>query len=117
MVYNTSQERPQEFGNVVFQSSRFDRWFSGVVVAADQKGAYFYALTVSRDLRTTLTPMTFSKARLDGVQADLASDKYEGTLIYSAHQRSAGVPGTRGAADERYYLVRGALYSPSGRLH
>ena len=93
LVYNTSQERPQEFGNVVFQSSRFDRWFSGVVVAADQKGSYFYALTVSRDLRTTLTPMTFSKARLDGVQADLASDKYEGTLIYS---RISGPRGVRG---------------------
>ena len=93
LVYNTSQERPQEFGNVVFQSSRFDRWFSGVVVAADQKGAYFYALTVGSDLRTTLTPMTFSKARLDGVQADLASDKYEGTLIYS---RISGPRGVRG---------------------
>ena len=54
-----------------------------MVIASDQKGQYHYALTVSDELRTTLTPMTFSKPRWDGVQFDFAMDKYEGTLLYS----------------------------------
>ena len=83
LIYNATQNAPQEFGNTLFQSRRFDRWFSGAVVAADSKGGNFYALTVSNSLRTTLTPLVLSKVQMDGIQFDLATDKYQQTLIFS----------------------------------
>ena len=67
----------------VLKASRFDSWFSGLVISADAKGQHQYALTISNQLRTTLTPLTFSKPAWDGVQFDWASDKYQGTIIYS----------------------------------
>jgi len=83
LIFNNSQTQPLQYGNSLLKANRFDRWFSRVAIASDQKGQYYYALTVGDELRTTLTPMTFSKPRWDGVQFDFATDKYQGTLIYS----------------------------------
>ena len=83
LIFNNSQTRPQQFGNSLFKSTRFQQWFSEVVVAADHKGQYFYTMTISSRLRTTLTPMVLSKPRMDAVQFDLATDRYRSTLIYS----------------------------------
>ena len=83
LIFNTSQSTPQQFGSSVFKAGRFDSWFSRVLISSDAKGQHRYALTVSNELRTTLTPMTFSKPKWDGVQFDWASDKIEGTIIYS----------------------------------
>ena len=83
LVYNVSQANPEEFGTVLYKAQRFRSWFSEVAVAAEQKGQYAYALTISNDLRTTLTPMVLSKPRMDGVQFDFSMDKYQGTFIYS----------------------------------
>ena len=83
LIFNNSQTRPQQFGNSLLKSDLFQNWFSDLVVASDSKGQYFYTLTFSSQLRSVLTPMTFSKPRMDGVQFDLATDRYEGTLIYS----------------------------------
>ncbi len=94
LIFNNSQTRPQQFGNTLFKSSRFQSWFSEVVVASDNKGQYFYTLTVSSRLRSTLSPMIFSKARMDGVQFDLATDRYEATLLFSRLSNPGG--GTTG---------------------
>jgi hypothetical protein len=83
LIYNTSQTSPQELGQIVFEDSRLRDWFSGVAIAAEQQGQYRYAVTVGRDLRTTLTPMVFSKPRFNGVQIDFLTNKYMATLIYS----------------------------------
>ena len=83
LIFNNAQTTPQQFGNALFKSSRFSQWFSEVVVAADHKGQYYYTLTLSSKLRTVLTPMVFSKPRMDAVQFDLATEKFETTLIYS----------------------------------
>ena len=83
LIFNNSQTGPQQFGNSLLKSDRFQQWFSDVVVASDSKGQYFYTLTISSQFRSVLTPLTFSKPRMDGVQFDLATDRYEGTLIYS----------------------------------
>ena len=83
LIFNTSQSQPQQFGSSVLKAGRFDSWFSRLVISSDAKGQHQYALTVSNELRTTLTPMTFSKPKWDGVQFDWASDKMEGTIIYS----------------------------------
>jgi len=93
LIFNSGQSSPQDLGNVLFKSNRFKSWFAELVVAGDHKGQYHYALSVSSNLRTTFTPMSFSKPRLDGIQFDAATDKYDGTLVYS---RMTGPRGTQG---------------------
>ena len=83
LIFDNSQTQPQQFGSSLLKSNNFSQWFSNFAIASDQKGQYYYALTVGDELRTTLTPMSFSKPAWDGVQFDLAMDKYQATLLYS----------------------------------
>ena len=99
LIFNNSQSKPQQFGNSLLKSDRFQQWFSEVVVASDSKGQYFYTLTTSSQLRSVISPMVFSKPRMDGVQFDLATDRYEGTLIYSRLSNPGG-----GTTQEREVL-------------
>ena len=48
-------------------------------------------MTIGEAIRSTLTPLTFSKPAFNGIQWDFASDKYQTTIIAS---RLAS-PGTR----------------------
>jgi hypothetical protein len=87
LIFNNSQTTPgpnngQE-GNSLFKSNDFERWFSGLVVTHDQKGQYVFSMTLGNQLRSTLTPMVFSKPRFDGLQFDLATDRFEATMLYS----------------------------------
>ena len=93
LIYDWRQENPQPFGSAVEKSGRFSGWFSNLVVASDHKGQYHYAITVSNQIRTTLTPMTFAKPLFDGLQWDFLSDKYAATLILSR----VSDPGVSGA--------------------
>ena len=82
-VYEWRQQQPLAFGSTVFKDARFGQWFQNLVVASDSKGQYFTSLTVGDKIRTTLTPLTFSRSRFNGVQWDFASDKYEATVLLS----------------------------------
>ena len=90
LIFNNSQTQPRQFGSSVLKSRNFEGWFSGLVISADSKGQHHYALTAGTKIRSTLTPMTFSKPRWDGIQFDYAADKYQGTLIYSRISRPGG---------------------------
>ena len=90
LIFNNSQTQPGQFGSSVLKSNRFNQWFSGVLISGDSKGQHHYALTMGDKIRTTLTPMTFSKPQWDGVQFDYAADKYHGTVIYSRLSRPGG---------------------------
>ncbi|MYK39628.1 MAG: hypothetical protein F4049_05350, partial [Gemmatimonadetes bacterium] len=90
LVFNNSQSQPKQFGSSVLKGNRFQGWFSGLLVSADAKGQHHYSVTIGDNIRTTLTPMTFSKPRWDGVQFDYAADKYQGTLIYSRLSQPGG---------------------------
>jgi len=90
LIFNNSQSQPSQFGSSVLKSSKFNGWFSGVLISSDSKGQHHYALTMGNKIRTTLTPMTFSKPQWDGVQFDYAADKYQGTIIYSRLSRTGG---------------------------
>jgi hypothetical protein len=83
LIYDWSQETPQPFGSTVFKASRFTGWFNNLVVGSDHQGQSHYAITVGNYVRTTLTPMTFSKPLFNGLQWDFASDKYLATLLLS----------------------------------
>jgi len=103
LIYDYRQARPQQFGSTILKGGRFASWFNRVVVASDSKGQYFYTLTIGDQIRTTLTPMTFSKPGFDGVQWDFAADKYQGTLLLArpsrpAQSSSLNIPDTRTSA-------------------
>ena len=111
LIFNNSQVMPQQFGNEVFKSTRFRSWFSEVVLASDSRGQYFYTLTVSSRLRSILSPMVFSKARLDGVQFDLATDRYETTLIFSRISNpGGGSTGDRGVPRTNNTILVGGRF-------
>jgi hypothetical protein len=90
LIFNNVQSQPLQRGNQLFKDSRFNSFFNSVVISSDSKGQYFYALTIGNGIRTTLTPMTFSKPDFDGVQFDLATDRYMLTFLYSRLSDSGG---------------------------
>jgi len=83
LVYDWKQMTPQPFGSTLKRTGQFGAWFNRLVIAADHKGQYHYAITVGEEIRTTLTPMTFSKPLFAGLQWDFASDKWEMTMLLS----------------------------------
>lgn len=83
LIYDWQQINPQPFGSTLTKTRFFRDWFNNLVVASDHKGQYHYAITVGNEIRTTLTPMTFSKPLFNGIQWDVASDRHEATLLLS----------------------------------
>ncbi|MBH81144.1 MAG: hypothetical protein CMQ49_11620 [Gammaproteobacteria bacterium] len=87
LVYDWTQNQPTQFGSSIFKDARFNQWFNAVTISSDSQGQFFYALTVGDRIRTTLTPLTFSKPSFNGVQWDFASDKYQATMLFSRASR------------------------------
>ena len=83
LIYDWRQDQPQQLGSSIFQNSRFGGWFNSVTISGDSKGQYEYAITIGNNIRSTLTPMTFSKPGFNGVQIDFAADKYAATILAS----------------------------------
>ena len=83
LVYDWRQDQPNALGSAVFKGSQFDAWFSSLTVSSDSKGQNGYAVTVGNRIRTTLTPLTFSKPTFNGVHADYVADKYAATILAS----------------------------------
>ena len=89
LIYDWQQDRPQQFGSSILKTNRFNQWFTRVAVSSDHKGQYHYSITIGDEIRTTLTPMTFSKPTFNGIQWDFAADKYQGTLLLARPSRPA----------------------------
>ena len=83
LLYDWRQAQPRMRGSALIKTYAYAGWFSRLVIAADVKGEYRYALTVGDQIRTTLTPMTFSKPSFNGVQWDLASNTEAVTFLLS----------------------------------
>mgnify|MGYP001189006404 CR=1 FL=1 len=101
LIYDWRQERPRQFGSSILKTRRFSQFFSKVIIASDAKGQYHYTLTIGEQIRTTLTPMTFSKPGFDGIQWDFSADKYEGTLLMARPSRPAVIAGIDDIPDTR----------------
>ena len=82
-IYDWTETNPRSFGSSLFKSPRFNSWFSNVIVSAASKGQFHTAVTIGDAIRTTLTPMTFSKPAFNGIQWDFLSDKYAATFLGS----------------------------------
>ncbi len=95
LIYDWSQTQPQQSGSGILKTSRYGSFFSNLVIASDQKGQHHLAVTIGDDIRTTLTPMTFSKPAFNGIQIDLQSDKYEATALLARPSNTGGEPSQR----------------------
>ena len=118
LIFDWRQQNPQPFGSTLFKDGRFAGWFNNLLVASDHKGQYHYAVTVGNEIRTTLTPMTFSKPVFNGIQLDWASDKYRATLLLSRISEpdfsSGGLVEFRGARSDNTNFFGGRLEAQVG---
>ena len=83
MIYDWTEVSPQRLGSGIFKSPKYSSWFSSVVVSSASKGQNYTSLMIGDAIRTTLTPLTFSKPTYNGIQWDYVSDKYAVTLLAS----------------------------------
>jgi len=83
LIYDMNVSEPESAGSKLLKTARFQQFFNKLVVSSDVKGQYFASVTVGEQIRTTLTPLTFSKPLFDGLQFDLATDKYSATVLVS----------------------------------
>lgn len=82
-IYDWTQSMPKDLGSTIYKSPKFSGWFDNLLISSARKGQYHLALTISDQIRTTLTPMTFSKPTFNGIQLDFISDKYAFTMLTS----------------------------------
>jgi len=82
-IYDWRQEQPLTFGSAILKQPQYSSWFDNLVIASDAKGQHYTAVTIGNEIRTTLTPLTFSKPGFSGLQWDYQSDKYMATLLAS----------------------------------
>ncbi len=82
-IYGWEQGQPRSLGSSIFKSKYFLGWFDRLLISSDSKGEYHTSLTIGEAIRTTLTPLTFSKPSFNGLQWDFQSDKYAVTLLGS----------------------------------
>ena len=84
LVYDWTEDRPRTSeGSRILRTDNYSSFFSNLIIAADQKGQYSYAVTIGDEIRTTLTPMTFRKAVFNGTKLDFASDRLSITGLMS----------------------------------
>ena len=82
-IYDWTEDTPQRQGSSIFKSPSFSGWFNRVVVSSAQKGQFYTAVTIGEAIRTSMTPLTFTKTAFNGVQWDFLGDKYAVTLLGS----------------------------------
>ena len=90
-IFDWTIDSPATSGSIVRKGPKYSSWFSNLVVSSMSKGQFYSSMTIGEAIRSTLTPLTFSKPAFNGIQWDFASDKYQTTIIAS---RLAS-PGTR----------------------
>ena len=93
-VYDWTEDYPEENGSIITKSSRFRSWFNNILISSSHAGQFHSSLMVGDGIRTTLTPLTFSKPRFDGIQWDMETDKYAVTLLSSRVSNTGDVSGT-----------------------
>ena len=87
VVYDWRQSQPLELGSVIAGGSVPSGWFNNVALGGDAKGGSGYNITVGSQVRTVLTPLTFSKANFTGVQMDYAGQRLMATALVSRISR------------------------------
>lgn len=97
-LYSWTEGYPQDFGSGTYKDPYFAGWFDRLLISSTRKGQFYTALTLGEAIRTTLTPLTFSKPLYDGLQWDFLADKYACTVLVSRINFPGTIAYTRGAA-------------------
>ncbi|MFH1571627.1 MAG: hypothetical protein ABIL09_26800 [Gemmatimonadota bacterium] len=97
-VYRWEEDYPVENGSVISKDPRFSSWFNRIVISSSHSGQFHTSLMVGDRIRTSLTPLTFSKPRYDGVQWDFLTDKYSATILTSRASNTGTILNQSGAA-------------------
>ena len=82
-IYDWTESNPDPLGSSILKNPQFSSWFNNVIVSSARKGQFHMALTIGDGIRTTMTPLTFSKPSFNGMQWDFLSDKYGATILAS----------------------------------
>ncbi len=82
-VYDWTENQPAQQGSQMLKAPQYKKWFGNVVVSSASKGRFYTALTAGDVIRTTMTPLTFSKPSFNGLQWDFLTDKYGFTMLAS----------------------------------
>ena len=93
-VYDWTEDYPEDNGSIITKSPRFRSWFHSILISSSHAGQFHSSLMVGDGIRTTLTPLTFSKPRFDGIQWDMETDKYAVTLLSSRVSNTGDISGT-----------------------
>jgi hypothetical protein len=80
-IYSFTNEYPRDFGSGIWKDPNFARWFNRLVVVSGSKGQFHTSLTIGEGIRSTMTPLTFSKPLFDGLQWDFDTDKYQFSVL------------------------------------
>ncbi len=83
LVYDWTEDYPVDNGSIITKNPKFRSWFNNLLISSSHAGEFHSSLMVGDGIRTTLTPLTFSKPRFDGIQWDFMTDKYAVTLLSS----------------------------------
>ena len=100
-IYDWTETSPLRLGSSIFKSPYYAGWFDNVLISSTQKGQFYTALTIGEAIRTTLTPLTFSKPGFNGIQWDFLSDKYAVTLLGSRLNSPGLIAQNQGALPTR----------------
>ncbi|MBT3342289.1 MAG: hypothetical protein HN712_16150 [Gemmatimonadetes bacterium] len=93
-IYDWTEDYPSNNGSSITKNPRFRSWFNNILISSSHAGQFHSSLMVGDGIRATLTPLTFSKPRFDGVQWDIQTDKYALTLLSSRINNTAEVSDT-----------------------
>ena len=87
-IYNWTENYPESYGSNLYKDPRFRSWFNNVVIAASHSGQYHTSFMAGDGIRTSLTPLTFSKPRFDGLQLDAMARTSPELAAVIAHARA-----------------------------
>ena len=82
-IYDWTERSPVRQGSSLLKGQKYKSWFGNLVVSSAHHGQFHTALMIGDQIRTTLTPLTFSKPSFNGLQWDFLSDRVAVTLIGS----------------------------------
>ena len=88
IVYDWRQTQPViSEASRVGKASRYANWFNRLVLAQDLSGGRGFSIILGDEIRTTLTPMTFSKAGFNGLMTEYSAGRFHATGLFSRISR------------------------------
>ncbi len=82
-IYDWTETNPLSFGSAIKKAPQYGSWFNSILISSASKGQFHMTVTIGDAIRTTMTPLTFSKPAFNGIQWDFLTDKYAFTFLGS----------------------------------